>query len=785
MFFKIIEALRCDGAGCACRSASPDRHVVSLHCPAHEDAKPSLRLTLDGEKLLWHCQAGCAQTVVLRALQDRGLLPTTGTARRKPASRLAPVAVPDKDAPTPLAARTITATYDYTDETSRLLYQVCRTDPKGFFQRRPNGAGGWSYSLESVRLALYRLPEVIAAVMRRDRVFIVEGEKDVETLRALGLVATTNPMGAGKWRSEFAEALRGAEVAILPDSDESGERHAQDVAHSLVPVAAEVRIVRLPDLPPKGDASDWIAAGHTREELLRLVDQVTPCREEPLTDLLDRTEAFLGRYVVFASAHQSTAVALWCTVTYAISAFEVAPYLSISSAEMRSGKSRLLECLELIVRSPWRVVEVSAAVLFRRVDRDIPTLLIDEVDAVFKSSKNGKNEHHETLRAIINAGYRQGAVVSRCVGEGKTTRLQDFKVFSPKALAGIGDLPGTIADRCIPIRLARRAPHEHIAGFYHRDASKDAAPIRDGLARWAAGVLSLLRDARPSGRGTIHDRAFEIWEPLFAVADMAGGAWPTRAREAAVALHGDGMAHTESVAVQFLAAIRSIFDEQQAEEIETADLLDALADRDDTPAAEWWGRALKDGDTRGPARKLANILRRYNIRSVDLRTPEGTRKGYRYADFADAWIRYLPSPPPTPPSTGARDATDATLLDTQGPEGHFLVAAPDATESLTRRLQPLQDKACRIVASTPPVLEARGETKNPTIAEAVPATETLPPPRVAASGRRPPVYRRFTCPTCGFTGDDFQVIHTAGGEMCPVCGGPLREIAPGRQGERS
>jgi len=165
-------------------------------------------------------------------------------------------------------ALNIVATYDYRNERGDLLYQVVRLDPKGFRQRCPVGNGGWTYSLNGTRRVPYRLPDLLADPT--ETVWIVEGEKDVDRLRALGLVATTNPMGAGKWRSDYSEFLRNRDVVIIPDNDPPGEGHAQDVAKSLQGTVRSIKVVRLPGLPAKGDVSDWLSSGGTREELLRL-----------------------------------------------------------------------------------------------------------------------------------------------------------------------------------------------------------------------------------------------------------------------------------------------------------------------------------------------------------------------------------------------------------------------------------------------------------------------------------------------------------------------------------
>lgn len=170
--------------------------------------------------------------------------------------------------------------YPYTDEDGTLLYQVVRTTPRGFYHRRPNGSGGWINNLQDTRRVVYRLPEVVAAVEGGEWVYVVEGEKDAESVAELGLAATTNSGGPGQWRPKYAETLRDALVAILPDNDDAGRKHAQAVADSLHGVAAVVCIVELPELPPGGDATDWIktksrqgvAPEEIRAELEHLVE---------------------------------------------------------------------------------------------------------------------------------------------------------------------------------------------------------------------------------------------------------------------------------------------------------------------------------------------------------------------------------------------------------------------------------------------------------------------------------------------------------------------------------
>ncbi|MFH0773891.1 MAG: AAA family ATPase [bacterium] len=179
--------------------------------------------------------------------------------------------------------RKVVKTYDYTDESGNLLSQVIRYEPKDFRQRRPDGKGEWTYNLKDVRLVPYNLPEIIKA----EDGIIVEGETDVENLRAIGLVATCNPMGAGKWKAEYSEHFRGKKVAIIPDNDKPGRDHALQVARSLRGIAKSVKILELPSLPEKGDVSDWLALGHSKEELIEIIKTTHEWIPEEPKSLLD------------------------------------------------------------------------------------------------------------------------------------------------------------------------------------------------------------------------------------------------------------------------------------------------------------------------------------------------------------------------------------------------------------------------------------------------------------------------------------------------------------------
>jgi len=617
---------------------------ISIWCPFHRDGEgspphsPNLTIKpgTKGAAYVWACPVcnkGGTLLLLVERLREIDIMAPRDGERAKPI-----------------------ATYDYRDEGGRLVFQVLRLPNKAFLQRRPDGKDGWVWNLEGVRRVPYRLPELLAADPA-EWVHVVEGEKDANNLSLLGLVATTNPSGAGKWREEFSPYFKGRKVAILPDNDTPGQAHAQDVARKLTPYAADVRIVNLPDLDPGGDVSDWLKLGHKAGELTALVE-AAPTWETPpvanLASLLDDVKAIIRRYVIVDDA-QADALALWAAHTHALEAAEATPYLAVNSAEKRSGKTRLLETLSLVVARPWMTGRVTSAVLVRKLAKELPTLLLDESDAAFKAEK----EYAATLQAILNSGYRRGGCASLCVKTGGDFDLRDFPVFGPKAIAGIGSLPDTIADRAIPINLKRRAPNEPVARFRRRDAKEEAKPVREGLECWASANGGGLADALPDIPPLLDDRAAEVWEPLLAIADAAGGEWPQRARQAALALSvGDGR-EDDSLGVRLLASIQAIFDERKADRLSSGQLAEALVALEEAPWGDLRGKPLD-------ARTLARRLKPYDVRSHQVRFGEKTLKGYEYGDFEDAWRRYLSCIPQIGETSETSETKESPRLNLDG-----------------------------------------------------------------------------------------------------------------------
>jgi hypothetical protein len=396
--------------------------------------------------------------------------------------------------------------------------------------------------------------------------------------------------------------------------------------------------------------------------------------------------AFIRRYVAL-NDEQADMAALWIMHTHALDAADCTPYLHINSAEKRSGKTRLLEVLAPLVARPWFTGRVSAAVLVRKTATEQPSLLLDESDAAFK----GDRDYAEALRGILNAGFRRGGVTSLCVGQGGNLSYRDFPVFSPKAIAGIGKLPDTIADRAVPIELRRRRQGEQVERFRQRKVEPHAVPLHSAAVVWAEANLRALAEAEPELPDELDDRAQDIVEPLLAIADAVGGEWPKRARDAAVALlTGENRDDVESLGVRLLRDIRAVFDRQKAEQLRTTAILSELNQMEDAPWGSLRGQAM-DG------RSMARLLKSYGIGPQTIREGENTYKGYRRVDFEDAWERYTPDTPTligntvtkgsNPADRAESDVTDsltdsAGVTDAKQQNPHKQADVTDVTETL-------------------------------------------------------------------------------------------------------
>ncbi len=332
------------------------------------------------------------------------------------------------------------------------------------------------------------------------------------------------------------------------------------------------------------------------------------------------------------------AVALWVLHSHAHDSATVSPLLSITSPQKRCGKTTLLSLLQAIVRRPLPASNITAAALFRAVEKWRPTVLVDEADTFLRES--------DELRGVLNSGHnRAGAYVIRTVGDDHDPRA--FSTWAPKAIALIGNMPGTLADRSVAVALRRKTADEK-AQPLRLDRLDALAALPQQCIRWAEDNRDRLRRADPAIPQGLHDRAADNWRALFAIADVAGGDWPERARRAAVSLLDDDAAE-DAAGVMLLADMQALFS-RLGPKATTTSVLEELHRMDERPWPEWrQGKPIT-------ARGVARLLKPFGLQPRQLRLGERAGiSGYRVGDFQDAFARYLPSSSSTPlhASTGA------------------------------------------------------------------------------------------------------------------------------------
>ncbi len=365
--------------------------------------------------------------------------------------------------------------------------------------------------------------------------------------------------------------------------------------------------------------------------------------------LLSDIVAAVTSHVVMPAA-SADALVLWVLHAHAVDAFNITPRLAIMSPEKQCGKTTLLDVVACLVWRPLPTANATMASLFRAVEMQRPTLLLDEADRFV----TGENDE---LLGVLNSGHRKGGSVLRTVGDDLEPRM--FSTFSPCAFALIGRLPDTLEDRSVIIELRRRTVSEAVTLF-----RLDRAGHLDALARkavrWAADHLEELREVDPDV-GALFNRVADNWRPLLAIADLAGGEWPDRARAAATAQRG----LESSIGIELLEDIQAIFTEKGLDRITSEDLAGALAELEGRPWAEW-GRAAKPISQNALARQLKKFKTddEFPIAPLNIRLGGRVPKGYLLSQFGDAFARYLASIPPSQPPhryTPTATGTSATF----------------------------------------------------------------------------------------------------------------------------
>jgi DNA primase (bacterial type) len=649
----------------------------NARCPFHDDTNPSFSVFQIGNVWFFKCHAGCGtgdeisflekhheitrSEAILRYLEMAGCAPSPFSFRRESKNGRAEspesldwVACIDSLTDTHLEQlgnqRWYSRAFCGWLRNNRLvgLYNNCIAFPV-YNSGTVVGAhyclrdGSWRYHPQGTKAA----PLIIGGLGSATQVHVFESQWDMFAFidrtqtypsESVAFVATR---GAGNARSVCNILGKNMSVCAWPQNDLAGEKWFNDLCANINNLGKGL----VPQ--PHKDLNDWVKSGAQGKDIYNALqlNEVVPAPSKgdlELAELLQETASYVKRFVVFTSEAQPTAIALWVAHAWVIGAFDYTPYLQITSPEKQCGKSRVLDCLEAIVTNAWRAVSPSEAVLFRKIDNDQPTLLLDETDALFGK---GKDDRGEVLRALLNAGFERRARVPRCLNFGR--EVHEFAVFCPKAFAGIGSLPDTVTDRCIPVRLRKRRQNEPVQRFRRRDAELTTAPIRERFQAWAKDEerIKMLNSARPPLPGELSDRQADISEPLLAIADAAGGDWPQRARKALVQLC-EPDAQEESVNVKLLADIRRVFEAAGEDRMPTHDLLERLIDLEtDGPWAVWWESDFRHGNVKGPAAKLSKVLKRFGIKARVIRLSDGsTPRGFLKPDFMDHWDRYCPNP---------------------------------------------------------------------------------------------------------------------------------------------
>ncbi len=342
-------------------------------------------------------------------------------------------------------------------------------------------------------------------------------------------------------------------------------------------------------------------------------------------ELLDDISGAVSRFVV-CDREAADAAALWASMTWFVDVIQIAPLAVITAPEKRCGKTQMLTILGKLSYRPLSASNISPAALYRCIDAWQPTLLLDETDAFMREN--------EELRGVINSGHsRDNAYVIRAVGDDFTPKR--FSTWGAKALSGIGHLSDTLMDRSIILELRRKLDHEHVDRLRYAEPGLFSTLSRK-LARFADDYRDRVRNARPVLPHVLNDRQQDNWEPLLAIAGLAGSEWIDRANKAALKLSaGDD---STSTANELLADIHEIFETKRAQKISTADLIHELISDDMRAWATYnRGRPLTP-------RQLAKKLKGYGIQPKNLRIGNQVLKGFSKQQFEESFSRYLAPP---------------------------------------------------------------------------------------------------------------------------------------------
>jgi hypothetical protein len=517
---------------------------------------------------------------------------------------------------------------------------------------------GIAASVKIVELPDLTEGQDVSNFLARDRA----GVKFIKLCKEAPLWEPSKESGVGDGEDGTSDEQLMTELAALPRLEYAKRR--KEVAKrigitvtELDKIVADARGEMVPATPERWSVTPWETAINTSELLTALRD------------------TFL-RYIILP-VHAAIAMALWTLHAWALDAAYVSPFLMLTSPEMRCGKSTALSVLYWTGPRTALASNISPAAIFRYIEASHPTLLIDEAETFVTGN--------EEVRGILNSGHsRDTATIIRLVPAGDKYEPKEFSTWTAKAIASIGKLAGTLRDRSIILLMRRKKRSERVVKLRGRD-TVEFLELRRKARRWADDNVDTLKEAHPAIPEELNDRATDNWEPLLAIADLAGNEWPILARTAEIKLSADSDAEVEadSNKVRLLAGIRAIFDELAVDRLPSAEVVAELAKDADGPWASY-GRNSKSITQRQVATLLSDFTTASGtkIKPRNIRSDGKVVKGYFRDDFADAFERYLSPSPPVQSATAlqANDVSDLQEKSSATPD--FIVADENVPNAL-------------------------------------------------------------------------------------------------------
>lgn len=422
-------------------------------------------------------------------------------------------------------------------------------------------------------------------------------------------------------------------ITVESLSSEPEERINHDLPHEIERLAAlspldydRVRKEEAKRLGVRPSTLDDEVKSHRRESTVTasIVEELEPWPEAVnVSELVLHIVKILNHYVILPKG-ADTAISLWILGAYSYEQLRIFPKLTITSPEKRCGKTTLLEVIDALAPRAILASSISAAVIYRVVEKYRPTIIIDEADTFVAGN--------DELRGIINSGHtKASASVIRCEGDNHEPRK--YSTWAPMVIACIKLVGDTITDRSIVVSLRRKAKGEH-AHKLSPNLSANLRTLRRKCLRWANDNAHCITAKNPTLPDSPNDRALDNWTPLLAIADMAGGQWPQMAREAFASLTKID-ADSESAGHLILEDVKQAFDDRSVLTIWSSDLVDDLIAMEERPWSEWKrGKPIT-------ANSLSKLLGSFGIRSRQLKQAGTNKRGYDRADFEDAFNRYL------------------------------------------------------------------------------------------------------------------------------------------------